>query len=304
MEPASAPAALSGYPGCDEFGLLADDAREAGLSYARPAIRRIPVSVARIRTVSVIVWGEPEPARVVYLHGGAGNAHTWDTVALTLGWPALAIDLPGHGHSDRAATSRRDVFRCARDVERVLDSLAPFPTTVVGSSLGGLIGIDIAARRSDLVRRLVLVDVTPGLDAGRTARIHAFHQGPRIFDSLDEMVRMVAALKPGRDLAGLRRSVLHNSVQVSDGRWVWRHDRWDDPSHEVIVPWDYLWDELPRVVAPIVLVHGGSARSVVTREHIERLRRQVPDVRTAAIPEGGHALQTSHPGLIALFAAG
>ena len=36
----------------------------------------------------------------VLLHGGSQNAHTWDTVAMALDRPLVAIDLPGHGHSD------------------------------------------------------------------------------------------------------------------------------------------------------------------------------------------------------------
>ena len=51
-------------------------------------------------TSSAIVWGDGDP-EVVFLHGGGQNAHTWDSVVLALGRPALAIDLPGHGRSDR-----------------------------------------------------------------------------------------------------------------------------------------------------------------------------------------------------------
>ncbi len=49
--------------------------------------------------LSALRWGTAEP-ELVFLHGGAQNAHTWDTVALALNRPLLAIDLPGHGHSD------------------------------------------------------------------------------------------------------------------------------------------------------------------------------------------------------------
>ena len=45
-----------------------------------------------------IEWGTTEP-ELVLLHGGTQNAHTWDTVALALDRPLVAIDLPGHGHS-------------------------------------------------------------------------------------------------------------------------------------------------------------------------------------------------------------
>ena len=48
--------------------------------------------------ISALKWGD-EPPQVVFLHGGGQNAHTWDTVILGLGVPALAVDLPGHGRS-------------------------------------------------------------------------------------------------------------------------------------------------------------------------------------------------------------
>src|ERR1700728_2220627 len=82
----------------DEFGLLHENAAEWGLTPGPPVVVRREVEVAPGQLVSAIVWGTG-PAEVVFLHGGGQNAHTWDTVALALGRPAVAIDLPGHGRS-------------------------------------------------------------------------------------------------------------------------------------------------------------------------------------------------------------
>src|SRR6201981_3404140 len=92
---------LGGAPvGYDEFGMLAENAAEAGLPWAgSPAVRREWVGVAPGQQVSSLAWGDGDP-ELVLLHGGAQNAHTWDTVALALRRPLIAIDLPGHGHSD------------------------------------------------------------------------------------------------------------------------------------------------------------------------------------------------------------
>src|SRR5580700_7701616 len=84
----------------DEFGLFSENAAEYGLPYpGPPAVRRVEVAVSPGRQVSSLVWGTAPP-ELVLVHGGAQNAHTWDTVALALNRPLLAIDLPGHGHSD------------------------------------------------------------------------------------------------------------------------------------------------------------------------------------------------------------
>lgn len=82
----------------DEFGLLEQNAAEAGLPWTRPPVRREFVDVAPGQQVSALVWQQGDPEAVL-LHGGAQNAHTWDTVALALGRPLIAVDLPGHGWS-------------------------------------------------------------------------------------------------------------------------------------------------------------------------------------------------------------
>ncbi len=76
-------------------------------------MRRESVEVEPGRRLSALVWGDGEP-ELVFLHGGAQNAHTWDTVALALGRPLVALDLPGHGHSDGGSQGSVDVARTPR----------------------------------------------------------------------------------------------------------------------------------------------------------------------------------------------
>ncbi len=91
---------MSGEADYDEFGLFEDNATEVGLPYdGPPTVERVSVAVDGGRRVSALKWGTGSP-EIVLVHGGAQNAHTWDTVALALDRPLLAVDLPGHGHSD------------------------------------------------------------------------------------------------------------------------------------------------------------------------------------------------------------
>ena len=91
----------------DEFALLPENAEQAGVAGPLPSAGRLDLG-----DISAIKWGHESP-QVVFLHGGGQNAHTWDTVVLGLGLPALAIDLPGHGRSawrtdgDRTQDQRR-----------------------------------------------------------------------------------------------------------------------------------------------------------------------------------------------------
>ena len=70
----------------DEFSYLSHNAEQAGVTGVLPAVARIETG-----PISALRWGTESP-RVVFLHGGGQNAHTWDTVVLGLGLPALAID--------------------------------------------------------------------------------------------------------------------------------------------------------------------------------------------------------------------
>ena len=84
--------------------MLGDNAAEAGLALsALPPVTRTSFTLADGQTVSALAWGDAQP-ELVLLHGGGQNAHTWDTLALALRRPLLAVDLPGHGHSGRRRT--------------------------------------------------------------------------------------------------------------------------------------------------------------------------------------------------------
>ena len=104
------------------------------------------------------------------MHGGAQNAHTWDTVALALGRPLVAVDLPGHGHSDGGPEGSVSVGSNGRDLATVVAELAPDARGVVGMSLGGMSSIALAGEAPELVRALVLVDITPGSTRRRPRR--------------------------------------------------------------------------------------------------------------------------------------
>jgi len=91
------------------------------------------------------------------------NAHTWDSVALALACRLVAIDLPGHGHSGWRPDRNCPPIPNPQTLAHVMDEMELQAVTFVGMSLGGLTGIALASKRPDLVRRLMLIDVTPGV---------------------------------------------------------------------------------------------------------------------------------------------
>ncbi len=214
----------------DEFGLLHENAAEWGIPYDRqPVVSRATFALPSGQKLSYLRWGEGDP-ELVFLHGGAQNAHTWDTVMLALGRPAVAVDLPGHGHSDRRADRDYGPWQNAEALATLMESVAPAARCVIGMSLGGATTIRLAAQRPDLCRRAVFVDVTPQInDPSRQLTTAergtvALIAGPPMYDSFEEMADAAVALSPYRAATGVRRGVRHNARRLDDGRWTWRYD--------------------------------------------------------------------------------
>jgi pimeloyl-ACP methyl ester carboxylesterase len=288
----------------DEFSMFHENADEWALPYdGPPDVARTQVDVAPARQLSALQWGRTPP-ELVLLHGGAQNAHTFDTVALALRRPLLAIDLPGHGHSDGAPGGMSDVAGHARDVVTALGELGVEHVPVVGMSLGGLVALAVAALAPSLVARLGLIDVTPGVTAEKSGHITAFVHGPRTFASLDELVARTVEHNPTRSERSLRRGVLHNAVQLDDGTWMWRHQRFDAPEDPRPLDARQLWGALSDVRAPVLLVRAMGRGSVVDDDDEAEFRRRQPSATIVHVPDSGHSVQGDQPLILADVLAG
>ncbi len=299
----------------DEFGLFHENAAEYGLPFdGPPTVRRAFADVDPSgggRRLSALVWQDREP-ELVLLHGGSQNAHTWDTVAMALDRPLVAIDLPGHGHSDGPGDrpeGQLDPYGNAVDVAAAIRQLAPAAQAVIGMSLGGLTAIALAAEAPELVRKLVLVDVLPGIKAQRAQHITDFVTGPASFASLDELLERTARFNPARSRSSLRRGILHNAEQQPDGTWVWRwarHRHLAAPAGPVPaspVParpaagtrYGQLWAALSSVTVPLLLARGMRPDSVLDDDDERELLRRVPSAQVIHVAEAGHSLQGDTP---------
>jgi esterase len=276
--------------GLSEFGLLPENAEQAGVTGPLPSVRRVEAD-----GISAIQWGDSSP-RVVFFHGGGQNAHTWDTVIVGLGVPALAVDLPGHGHSAWREDGDYSPQHNAAAVAPVIRELAPDAELVVGMSLGGLTAIGLGAIAPQLVRELVLVDVTPSAMKRVTEMTKeqqgtvALMQGDREFPSFDAILEITTAAAPHRDRKSLRRGVFHNTKQLDNGAWTWR---WD--TIREFPDFDGLWDDVDGLSAPIRLVRGGTS-GFVTDEDADELARRAQQFRGLRVVENsGHSVQSDQP---------
>jgi pimeloyl-ACP methyl ester carboxylesterase len=284
-----------------EFAVLREASDDAGLDWPGPPMvvrRAVPVGDGRL--VSALVWGD-DPPELVLLHGGAQNAHTWDTVALALRLPLAAVDLPGHGHSSWRANGDYAPSVMARDVAAALRDLEPARACVlVGMGLGAPVAARIAVDHPDLARRLVYVDSAAGvpIDDGDRRRSEAGNSvaeftAQETFGSFEELLARTVRYNPRRTEASLRRGAAHNSKQLADGTWTWRWDPAikgapivDDPDRV-----DLTSDTLP---APVLVVRG-ELSDAVTDEAVAKLTTLHPDTRVVTLEGAGHGVQGDRP---------
>ena len=277
----------------DEFSFFQENLNEWDLDVAVPHVRRFFVAVDGLRQLSGLQWGDDEP-QLALLHGGAQNAHTFDTVALAMQRPLVAIDLPGHGHSDPSPYGPSAPTNHALDVARALEQLLDGPRPLVGMSLGGLTAILVSRARPDLVSALVLIDITPGVNAAKARHITDFVNGPASFDDFDALLARTVAHNPTRSVASLRRGIMHNALQRDDGTWVWRHQQ--HPKSELAAPAvGDLWEMLEELDMPVTLLRAMAPGSVVDDDDEAELLRRNAHAHVVHVEGAGHSIQGDAP---------
>lgn len=288
----------------DEFGMFHENAAEYSIAFSGPpTVHRQMFPVHSSAILSGLVWGSSAP-EFAFLHGGAQNAHTWDTVGLAMNRPMIALDLPGHGHSDTAIgdTGIGDTDPFMVGVQRLVDALSQSttqPVHLVGMSLGGLMAIATAALAPHLVRSLTLVDITPGVNQAKTQAITAFVNGPATFDSFDDLLARTIQHNPTRSQSSLRRGILHNALQLPDGSWIWRYRRGDAPSpmsaEAAPARFAQLWEPLAALHVPVMLARGMLAQSVLDDHDESTFLQHLPEAQVRHFAHAGHSVQGDMP---------
>src|SRR5262249_20567632 len=163
----------------------------------------------------------------------------------------------------------------AQDTIAFMESLAIPPAHFVGWSDGALVGLLVALRRPDLVRKLILIGQNLTQDGARPEALALMeHFTPESFPPM--LVQMYAAVSPdGPEHFGV---VFEKLVSL------WRADPGIDLS------------ALVRVTAPTLVLLGDD--DVVTIEHAAAIQRALPNSQLAVVPGASHALPMEKPEIV------
>jgi pimeloyl-ACP methyl ester carboxylesterase len=276
-----------------------------------PTSRRIPASDGL--SLNVLEWSR-EGTPLVFVHGFGNDAHIWDDAVPAVAgyYRTVAVDLRGHGDSDRDPERRYDYDFHVADLEAVLDELGIERFVLVGHSLGGRIGTLFAGRHPDRMAGLVIVDSAPELDVRGTVRIRVDLQktgasSDPSFESEAAYRDVLAHNYPAVSREILARMAHHGLRKRADGRFepkldpAWFKGRSDaavDPEamrlREERLTRD-MWDALAKVPCPTLVVRG-AASDVLSADVADRM---VEDVlrhgQLAVIPRAGHSVMVDNP---------
>ena len=271
----------------------------AGFSFDEvvlPSERIVDIGGLRFRYLD---WGNDGLRPILFLHGGALTAHTWDLCCLGLSdeFHCLALDQRGHGDTDWAPDADYSIAAQREDVRGFVDKLGLDRFILAGMSMGAINALAFAIHHPEKLSHLVIIDAGPEIRRPGSRRIRDFVNGGANPESLDAIIERALAFNPRRDPKILRRSLMHNLRQQTDGNWVWKYDRkrfqqMDRDAHTA--ERRALADGLAKITVPTLVVRGAES-DVFHKEDAERLAQRLPDGRYVTIPRAGHTVQGDNP---------
>jgi len=266
-----------------------------------PTSRHLVVGGTRLH---VLDWGTPDRAPILFLHGGALTARTWDVVCLGLrrDYHCIALDQRGHGDSEWSPILDYAPEAHARDIDGLLDAHGFERVVLIGQSMGGLNAFHYTTQHPERVAALGLVDVGPEVRLDGARRIGDFVANTAEIESIEAFVEQAMAFNPLRDRRLLTASVRNNLRQLPNGKWVRKNDTrlfGQVGIEEVARRIEAYWRDLERVACPVLVVRGALS-DVMTAEAADRFAQRLPNAALVTIANAGHTVQGDNPaGLIA-----
>lgn len=243
-------------------------------------------------------WGDAGAPAIVCLHGITQTAHSWDEVAADLArdYRVLCFDQRGHGDSEWAGDGNYTRQEMAADIDAITDVLGLSRFVLCGMSMGGINSITFTAAHADKVRALVIVDVSPEIQAKGVENIRNFIQAQDILDSFEAFVERAHQFNPRRSLDNIRSRLSHNLKQLPDGRWTWKYDtalRSPNRGFQANALTN-LWDDVHQIRCPTLIIRGGES-DILSDESAAKMQAAIANSQLVTVSGAGHSVMGDNP---------
>lgn len=237
--------------------------------------------------------GEP----ILGIHGGGSTALLWEDAAERLGrlGRAIAYDRRGCARSERPQPYRTSVAEQAADAAALLEVLDAAPAVIVGRSYGGTVALELALRRPELVRALVLLEADAfgvsraGREWTRTLadRLHAVAERDGVDAVYEALIDEVAGEGVWETIpAELRRTLTDNGPAL-------------------LAELAFVHEPLPDAAALATIRHpalvvAATESPAPMREMSEEIAHALPNARLSIVG-GGHLIDPAAPEVLAFI---
>jgi pimeloyl-ACP methyl ester carboxylesterase len=276
---------------------------------SEPIERDIALPHLRLRAQ---IWGEADAPPLLALHGWLDNAGSFARLAPLLAehWQVIALDLPGHGHSDHLPPGTHYHFiDYVRAVLATVDRLALPSFQLLGHSLGAGVASMVAAATPDRVERLLLIEgLGPIADDGRQT-LHRFREAfvvpatpgrsLRVFPSVDHAISartMVSGLP-----AEQARPIVERGLRETEGGWQWRSDPRLNQLSPLRVAEPQVHALLRGVESPTALLLAQPEAPYLPAAKMQARADCVEEIVVTHM-DGGHHLHLEQPKAVAAWA--
>lgn len=244
-------------------------------------------------------WGDTAAPAAVFLHGITSDARAWDDEARALAarFRVVALDLRGHGDSEKAPDGDYSHQTLADDFAAVADAIGLARFHLVGLSLGGRVGFAYAAAHPGRVERLVVVDIGPDIAADGILRVlRAMASAPERFATLDDVRAWIRAMNPRYTETKLRQRAELAVRPLPDGGCGWKYDveLRESVRQGRMRPAPDLWPAWTALACPTLLIQGAES-DLLTDEIAKRMIEAQPHARLAVVPGAGHTVPGDQP---------
>ena len=231
----------------------------------------------------------PDQPTILFIHGAANDHSVWNMQCRYFaahGWNALAFDLPGHGQSTGEPLST--ITDLASWIEKCVQALELEEFSIVGHSMGSLIGLEFAARPNNTVNHLVLVGTNAPMPVSETL----LEMSQRDLSTAYELVNQYSfsgRAKLGKnDLPGISMQGVSMQLMNRAKPGVLHADFSACNSYNEGI------SMARKIKCPTMLLLGSDDK-MTPAPRTDSLREAIPGCVTKVLPGTGHAIMAEQP---------